>query len=121
MVASGVRFFGNGRAEFHASNQVLRSISIAFRTTQLASVLIYMEGLSISIFHTKIRVDLFNEVTLTSVQSDLNDNVMHTLSFVVVAESGNNYRYVQIFDTLLILNLVLFVLVCLYLLTVREQ
>ena len=91
MVAPGVRFSGDGRAEFALSEQLLDSISFGFRTTQLASLLLHLPGLSISVFHTKIRVDLSSEsLHLTSRESGLNDNTRHTVTLTFSNSSGND-------------------------------
>ena len=91
MVAPGVRFSGDGRAEFALSEQLLYSISFGFRTTQLASLLLHLQGLSISVFHAKIRVDLSSEsLHLTSRESGLNDNTRHTVTLTFSNSSGND-------------------------------
>ena len=87
-VAPGVRFMGNGRAEFSMGSQQLHNITFAFRTTQLAALLLHVGGLSVRIFHTKLRVDIDNHFILTSEESGFNDNTRHTV-FLLYSSSGN--------------------------------
>ena len=90
-VARGVRFMGNGGVEFvMLEQQQLYNISFGFRTTQLASTLMYVGGLSVSIFHTRLRIDLFSDLVLVSQKSGLNDNSRHTGSIgFYSAENGS--------------------------------
>lgn len=87
-VAPGVRFMGNGRAEFNIASQQLFNVSFAFRTTQLAALLLHFDGISVSLFHTRLRVDLSDQVVLISNASGLNDNTRHVGS-ILFSSSGN--------------------------------
>ena len=79
VVAPGVRFMGNGNAEFGFTSQQFHNITFAFRTTQLTALLLEMGGLSVRIFHAKIRVDIGNHFILISEESGLNDNTRHSV------------------------------------------
>ncbi len=87
-VAPGVRFMGNGSAEFSMNSQQLHNITFAFRTTQLAAHLLHVGGLTVRIFHTMLRVDVNTNFILTSEESGLNDNTRHTV-FLLLSSSGN--------------------------------
>ena len=87
-VEPGVRFMGNGRAEFGISRQDFHNVSFGFRTTQLAALLLQVGDLSLSIFHSKLRVDVAGRFVLTSEESGLNDNARHTVS-LLYSSTGN--------------------------------
>ena len=93
VVSSGVRFMGTGRAEFPISAQTFQSITFTFRTTQLAALLFSFGNLSISLFHTKLRLDIADEFVLVSDESGLNDNTQHVGS-VQLSSLGNMSLYV---------------------------
>jgi hypothetical protein len=80
IVTSGVRFMGTGRVEFLLTSQQLQNfdITFAFRTTQLVALLFSFGEFSVSIFHTKLRVDIPGGLTLISDELGLNDNIQHT-------------------------------------------
>ena len=76
-VAPGVRFSGKGLAEFQLREAKLNTLTFNFRTSQLKALLLQTGNLTISIFHTKIRVDIFN-ITLLSAESGLNDDTLRS-------------------------------------------
>lgn len=86
-VAAGIRFMGEGRAEFSIPEQELHSISFGYRSTQLTSLLLQSGDISVSIFHTKIRVNVF-ATKLVAVVSDLSNNIRHTV-FLGLQSVGN--------------------------------
>lgn len=92
-VSPGVRFMGTGRVEFSISPQMFQNITFTFRTSQLTSVLFSFGELSISIFHTKLRLDVSDEIFLVSDESGLNDNSPHAGS-VQISSLGNASMYV---------------------------
>ena len=89
VVASGVRFMGYGRAEFAVAEEEFSNITIEFRTTQLASLLLHFDVVSVAIFHSMLRVDVQNSLVLVSDVSGLNDNMKHTATLVLLP-SGNS-------------------------------
>lgn len=92
-VERGVRFKGRGRAQFaFPDEQLLHNVSLGFRTTQLTSLLVHFSGLSIIVFHAKIRVEFAGTVLLSS-QSITSNNLRHTL-LLKFASSGNSSMYV---------------------------
>lgn len=82
IVLPGVRFMGNGRAEFSMTDGQLHNITFAFRTTQLAALLLHFNGTSVSVFHTKLRVDLWDDLQLVSEELGLSDNIRHEVSLI---------------------------------------
>lgn len=88
VVASGVRFMGTGRAEYLVTSQQFHNLTFTFRTTQLAALLFCFSEFSISIFHTKLRLDVSDEFVLISDEPGLNDNIQHTGS-VQLSSFGN--------------------------------
>ena len=77
-VVSGVRFTGQGGAEFISDELQLHNLSFSYRSTQLNSLLLQTGNLTVSIFHTKIKVSIFN-TNVFSVEANLSDNVQHTV------------------------------------------
>lgn len=88
VVVPGVRFMGTGRAEYLVTSQQFQNITFTFRTAQLTALLFSFSEFSISIFHTKLRLDVSEEFFLVSDERGLNDNTQHTGS-VQLSSFGN--------------------------------
>jgi len=86
-VAPGVRFNGEGLAQFHLQEERLRTLTFNYRTSQLKALLLQTGNLTISVFHTKLRVDVFN-ASLLSAESGLSDNTHQSL--LLEFEYSNN-------------------------------
>lgn len=87
-VQPGVRFMGTGRAEFLVTSQQFQNITFTFRTDQVVALLFNFGEFSISIFHTKLRLDICDGFVLVSDGMGLNDNTPHAGS-VLISSSGN--------------------------------
>ena len=87
-VATGVRFMGNGRAEFSIANEELRNITCAFRSTQVAALLLQFDSFAVSLFHGRLRVDYLNSFILQAEDSNYNDNIIHVMT-LTFSSSGN--------------------------------
>lgn len=91
-VQPGVRFMGTGKAEFLFTSQQLQNITFTFRTDQLVALLFNFGEFSISIFHTKLRLDICAGFVLVLDRAGLNDNTPH-IGSVLISSSGNSSMY----------------------------
>ena len=85
-VVSGIRFTGEGQADFNFDESNLTTISFNFRTTQVSAFLLQAGNLTFSLFHSRIKVQIDNDGLLSSIismESNLGNNTYQSVSLSV--------------------------------------
>lgn len=92
-VASGIRFTGEGQVDLSLDESNLYNISFNFRTTQISALLMQAGNLSVSLFHSRIKLQVYNagiQYNIVSMESNLGNNIPQFVSLQLKSSNSQS-------------------------------